>query len=112
MLTAAIASTDDAVMMPIPQYPIYSALTELLGAKQVGYALDESSGWSVTAETLRKQYAEATADGTTKVKALVVRSCARVLAAFSFASFLQKMCPVYRRALQLVERTVRGSARC
>jgi len=72
VLTAAIASSDDAVMMPIPQYPIYSALTELLGAKQVGYALDEANGWSVTAETLRSQHAKATADGVTKVKALVV----------------------------------------
>ena len=43
-LTALIASDQDAIMIPIPQYPIYSALITLLGGRQVGYAFDDENG--------------------------------------------------------------------
>jgi len=68
-LTALIASDKDAIMIPIPQYPIYSALITLLGGRQVGYALDETMGWAVTKEVLEKTLADATSKGI-KVKAL------------------------------------------
>jgi len=70
-LTALIASNKDAIMIPIPQYPIYSALITLLGGRQVGYALDEKMGWAVTKEVLEKCLTDATAKGI-KVKALAV----------------------------------------
>jgi len=70
-LTALIASDDDAIMVPIPQYPIYSALITLLGGRQVGYALDEENGWAVTREVLEEGLAEAKENGQT-VKALAV----------------------------------------
>lgn len=70
-LTALISSDTDAIMIPIPQYPIYSALITLLGGRQVGYELDEEMGWAVTEEILRKSFAEATANGL-KVKALAL----------------------------------------
>jgi len=70
-LTALISSDEDAIMIPIPQYPIYSALITLLGGQQVGYALDENMGWQVTQEVLEKSLADATAKGQ-KVKALAV----------------------------------------
>lgn len=70
-LTALIACNKDAIMIPIPQYPIYSALITLLGGRQVGYALDEQMGWAVTKEVLEKCLTDATAKGI-KVKALAV----------------------------------------
>lgn len=70
-LTALIASDQDAIMIPIPQYPIYSALITLLGGRQVGYALDEENGWAVTRAVLDLSLAEAQAKGQ-KVKALAV----------------------------------------
>ena len=71
VLTALIADNSDAVMIPIPQYPIYSAVIARLGGRQVGYELDESSGWTVTEETLQKILNEAI-DNKLGVKALVI----------------------------------------
>ena len=71
VLTGLIASDHDAVMIPIPQYPIYSALITLLGGRQVGYELDESMGWAVTRGELENKYAEAKEQGL-DVKALVM----------------------------------------
>jgi len=39
VLTALIGNNRDAIMIPIPQYPIYSAIISRLGARQVGYFL-------------------------------------------------------------------------
>ena len=48
-------------MIPIPQYPIYSATCELLGLHQVGYYLDESKGWDLTMGELERSLEEAKA---------------------------------------------------
>ena len=45
ILTACVRGKEDGVMIPIPQYPIYSATLSLLGGTQVGYYLDETKGW-------------------------------------------------------------------
>ena len=34
-------------MVPVPQYPLYSATLSLLGAKLVPYYLDEKKNWGV-----------------------------------------------------------------
>eukprot|EP00985_Skeletonema_marinoi_P035028 scaffold45427_cov131-Skeletonema_marinoi.AAC.1 len=52
VLTALIGNNRDAIMIPIPQYPIYSAIISRLGARQVGYFLDEESGWAITEREL------------------------------------------------------------
>ena len=41
VLTGLIGGNRDAIMIPIPQYPIYSAIISRLGARQVGYYLGE-----------------------------------------------------------------------
>lgn len=63
VLNALISSDQDGIMIPIPQYPIYSALIERLGGRQIGYELDEELGWAVTDEELYKQYSEARKKG-------------------------------------------------
>lgn len=70
-LTGLIASDRDAIMIPIPQYPIYSALIALLGGRQVGYELDEPLGWVATEEELNVRLLESKAQGLT-VKALAI----------------------------------------
>ncbi len=50
-------------MIPIPQYPLYSATITLLGGCQVPYHLDEESGWKLTRPMLEKSYKAALADG-------------------------------------------------
>ena len=71
VLQALLASNKDAVMIPIPQYPIYSALISKLGGRQVGYELDESLNWAVTREELDKRLKKAEKEGLV-VKALAM----------------------------------------
>ena len=40
-LLALLKDSNDGVMIPIPQYPLYSATIALYGGKQIGYYLDE-----------------------------------------------------------------------
>ena len=71
VLTTLIASDLDAVMIPIPQYPIYSALIAKLGGRQVGYYLDESNNWAVSEEELKARFNQALDEGL-DVKALAI----------------------------------------
>jgi len=63
LLTAAIAEPDHAVMIPIPQYPIYSALITLLNGQAEGYYLDEENQWALHEEELQKAYNSAVEKG-------------------------------------------------
>jgi len=71
ILTACISSPTSGVMIPIPQYPIYSASLALLGGKQVGYYLDEGKEWSASMEELERSLEEAKGRGV-DVKAFVL----------------------------------------
>ena len=71
VMTALISSILDAIMIPIPQYPIYSALIEKLGGRQVGYYLDESQNWAAPREELERRLHEALSDGL-NVKAMAL----------------------------------------
>lgn len=42
------------VMIPIPQYPLYSAALADLGAVQISYYLDEDRCWSLDVKELRR----------------------------------------------------------
>lgn len=44
------------VMIPIPQYPLYSATIEEFGLGQVGYYLSESSNWSMDEAELERSF--------------------------------------------------------
>eukprot|EP00802_Teleaulax_amphioxeia_P004327 Tamp_04331.p1 GENE.Tamp_04331~~Tamp_04331.p1 ORF type:complete len:794 (-),score=155.13 Tamp_04331:646-3027(-) len=71
MLNAIIAEPTDAVLVPIPQYPIYSALVRLFDGKLVGYHMEERSGWSLDIATLQASLEQAREVGHTP-KALVI----------------------------------------
>ena len=70
VLTALIAGDTSAIMIPILQYPIYSALITRLGGRQVGYMLDEAIGWAATRQELDHKLQQA------KQKGLDVRALA------------------------------------
>lgn len=59
VLQGLLAQNNDAVMIPIPQYPIYSALISKLGGRQIGYELDEERNWAVTREELEEKLQQA-----------------------------------------------------
>ena len=46
-MQAAIRGPQDAILVPIPQYPLYSAVTTLFNGTLAPYYLDESAGWPV-----------------------------------------------------------------
>lgn len=46
----------DAVMVPIPQYPLYSALIRLMGCELAGYYLDEENEWSLDINNVLKVF--------------------------------------------------------
>jgi len=59
VLTALIADDKVGVMLPIPQYPIYSATIDLLGGQKVGYYLDEEKGWDLNMAELERSLKQA-----------------------------------------------------
>ena len=63
VLTALIASPNDGVMIPIPQYPIYSATVDLLNGQKVGYYLDEAAAWELNLQELERAYQTAVDSG-------------------------------------------------
>jgi alanine transaminase len=71
-LKLLINNSNDGIMLPIPQYPLYSASIELFGGKQVNYYLtEESNDWKLSSNDLQKSLAEAKKNGI-NVKGLVV----------------------------------------
>jgi len=58
------------IMIPIPQYPLYSASIEEFNLGQVGYYLDEANGWALDIAELERSLAES--HSKYDLKALVV----------------------------------------
>lgn len=63
ILDVLLNGPEAGLMIPIPQYPIYSASIACHGAHQVGYYLDEEKGWSLSKDHLEEQLAAAKAKG-------------------------------------------------
>ncbi len=63
VLQSFIRSSKDGVMIPIPQYPLYSADITLFGGHQVPYYLDEEKHWSLNESSLEESYKNAVDDG-------------------------------------------------
>jgi alanine transaminase len=66
-----IAQSNDGIMIPIPQYPLYSATIKKAGGKQVNYYPDEDSGWTFDKELLEESLEKAKNKGV-NVKGVVV----------------------------------------
>ena len=72
VLTALIGNNRDTIMIPIPQYPIYSAIISRLGARQYGYFLDEESGWAITERELELRRTAAVERDGLDIRALTI----------------------------------------
>ncbi len=70
-LRVLIAGPSDGIMIPIPQYPLYSATITLYEGRQVPYYLDEANDWKLSLGRLEKSIAAAR-DAGTRVKAISV----------------------------------------
>ncbi len=72
VLKALLKSSSDGVMIPIPQYPLYSATLTLHGGRQIGYYLDESNNWQLNEKILTDGIEKARADGVRPVCIVVI----------------------------------------
>jgi alanine transaminase len=66
-----IADEKDGIMIPTPQYPLYSASIRRAGGVQVNYYPDEENGWTLDRGMLERTISEARAEGV-NVKGIVV----------------------------------------
>lgn len=71
LMSILISSSKVGVMIPIPQYPLYSATLALYDATPVRYQLDPYDDWAVDVEAMGKAVDDARAQGT-DVRACVI----------------------------------------
>ncbi|WP_310593308.1 pyridoxal phosphate-dependent aminotransferase [Corynebacterium sp. HS2168-gen11] len=65
MTTQALLNDGDEVLIPAPDYPLWTAATSLAGGKPVHYLCDEDDDWNPSIEDIRAKVSE-------KTKAIVV----------------------------------------
>ncbi len=70
-LCLLISGPQDGIMIPIPQYPLYSATITLYEGKQVGYYLDEGHDWKLSRAMLQESFDGARRSGV-RVRAICV----------------------------------------
>ncbi|MBA0556593.1 hypothetical protein Golob_026678, partial [Gossypium lobatum] len=71
ILNCIIRGQGDGVLVPVPQYPLYSATISLFGGSLVPYYLEETANWGLDVNNLRESVAQARFKGIT-VRAMVI----------------------------------------
>ncbi|CAN6934732.1 hypothetical protein YC2023_079987 [Brassica napus] len=71
ILNCIIRNQKDGILVPVPQYPLYSATISLLGGTLVPYYLEETDNWGLDVNNLRQSVAQARSQGIT-VRAMVI----------------------------------------
>ena len=71
LMQTLITDERDAVLTPIPQYPLYSACLALYGGTLLPYYLREEQGWALDVAELKSQTDKARGEGK-NVRALVI----------------------------------------
>lgn len=69
--TMLIRNEKDGIMIPIPQYPLYSALITLNGGAQIPYYLDETRNWSLDVADVKKKIEDSRKNGI-NVRSIVI----------------------------------------
>ncbi|KAL1799495.1 hypothetical protein ACET3X_003532 [Alternaria dauci] len=71
LLHTICAKPETGIMVPIPQYPLYTATLSVLNARCVPYYLNEEQAWGTSLESIATAYEQAVKEGT-DVKAICV----------------------------------------
>lgn len=71
LLHVICAKPETGIMVPIPQYPLYTATLSVLDARCVPYFLDEAANWGTSMAAIQESYDKAVAEGT-DVKAICI----------------------------------------
>jgi aspartate/methionine/tyrosine aminotransferase len=77
VITALMKKPTDGFMIPIPQYPLYSATITLYGASIVGYFLDEINTWQLNEKILTESYSNAKSRGIDPVAMVLLTTVRR-----------------------------------
>ncbi|MBI5402841.1 MAG: aminotransferase class I/II-fold pyridoxal phosphate-dependent enzyme [Ignavibacteriae bacterium] len=72
VLTVLLKNPNDGIMIPIPQYPLYSATLTLYGGQQIGYYLDENNSWQLNEKVLTESIENAKKKGVNPVGIAVI----------------------------------------
>ena len=59
MMRSLLRDESDAILTPIPQYPLYSAAIALYGGHLLPYYLDETHEWGMNVEAMEQQVKQA-----------------------------------------------------
>lgn len=63
ILELLITSSSDGILIPVPQYPLYSASITRLGGAGIHYFLEEKDGWKLSSVELKRAVGEARRKG-------------------------------------------------
>lgn len=72
VLFALLKNDNDGVLIPIPQYPLYSATLTLYGGKQIDYFLDENNNWLLNEKILTESINKAIEQNINPVAIVVI----------------------------------------
>ncbi|CAM3954554.1 pyridoxal phosphate-dependent aminotransferase [Corynebacterium belfantii] len=89
MTTQALLNNGDEVLIPMPDYPLWTAATSLAGGKPVHYLCDEEDDWNPSIEDIKSKITERT-------KAIVVINPNNPTGAVYSKEVLQKIVDVAR----------------
>ena len=65
------ATPQTGVLVPIPQYPLYTATLSVLNSRCIPYYLEENKGWGTDLATIRSAYEKGKSEGA-DIRAIVV----------------------------------------
>lgn len=71
LLSIICAKPETGILVPIPQYPLYTATLAVLNARCVPYYLEESKAWGTDIGAIREAHKKAKSEGT-DVRAIAV----------------------------------------
>lgn len=71
LMNVICSTPETGILVPIPQYPLYTATLAVLNARCVPYYLEESKAWGTDINAIRESYQKAKSEGT-DVRAIVV----------------------------------------
>jgi len=72
VLTALLRTAQDGFLVPVPQYPLYSASLTLYGGQRIGYFLDEENHWQLSEQALTESLEGAKRSGIHPVGIVVI----------------------------------------
>ncbi len=72
VIMALLKNENDGVMIPIPQYPLYSATLTLFGGRRIDYYLDEQNSWQLNEKILDESIDNARENGINPVAISVI----------------------------------------